>query len=734
MGVAARVAGWQRRLGGKPGPFGVPHSGGEQPSGTAVQVELFLDGLWTDITSYVMVRDGSQRITIVRGQPNEGSRTDPSRCSMQINNRDGRFSPRNPMSPYYGKLGRNQPIRVSVPLGNAKDYRFWGEVAAWPQGWDTTGTDVWVDLQAAGLLRRLGQGQTPLRSVMYRALTSPTLVGPPVAYWPCEDAQGSASLASAVGGPPMSIVGSPALASSDDFVASADLPVLTSGTAFIGDVPPYSVTGNTQVRWLLGVPSGGFPADSVLFRINATGTAVQWEVFYTVGGGMGIRATDLSGAIIANTGAFGFALDGTLNRLSVELEQSGADIVFRLVRIQPGTGGSFIGGTLVGYTAGAVSSVTVAPFGGLTNAVAGHVSVQNVVTSIFDLGPQLNAHIGETASARLNRLGQEAGIPVSAAGGGTPALMGAQRPATLLALMQECVDADMGTFYEQRAALGLGYRGRSFNYNQPPNIALSYAGFNLSQVPVPVDDDSFTRNDITATRTSGSSARATLETGALSVAEPPAGVGRYDDAVTINVQSDTQLPDQAAWRLHVGTVDEARYPQISVNLAHPTFQNDAVLREQLLSIDMGWRMTLVDLPPWLPPDDVSLLAIGQQETIDQFQHRVSFNCAPESPYQVAVTDSTTLGRADTEGSVLAAPVDTTATTLSVSTTSGPAWVTDVGEFPFDIRMGGEVVTVTAVAGASSPQSFTVVRSVNGVVKAHAAGADIRLNQPAIVAL
>ncbi|MGW4030740.1 hypothetical protein ACWEFL_15710 [Streptomyces sp. NPDC004838] len=56
------------------------------------------------------------------------------------------------------------------------------------------------------------------------------------------------------------------------------------------------------------------------------------------------------------------------------------------------------------------------------------------------------------------------------------------------------------------------------------------------------------------------------------------------------------------------------------------------------------------------------------------------------------------------------------------------------EVPFDVICGDERVTVTAITGAASPQTFTVVRAVNGVVQAHAAAADVRLADPLILAL
>jgi hypothetical protein len=46
-----------------------------------------------------------------------------------------------------------------------------------------------------------------------------------------------------------------------------------------------------------------------------------------------------------------------------------------------------------------------------------------------------------------------------------------------------------------------------------------------------------------------------------------------------------------------------------------------------------------------------------------------------------------------------------------------------------VNVGGERVTVTNITGASSPQTFTVTRSVNGVIKAHSAGAEVHLWSP-----
>jgi hypothetical protein len=72
----------------------------------------------------------------------------------------------------------------------------------------------------------------------------------------------------------------------------------------------------------------------------------------------------------------------------------------------------------------------------------------------------------------------------------------------------------------------------------------------------------------------------------------------------------------------------------------------------------------------------------------------------------------------------------------VATTSAttPLWTTAAADFPFDIAIDGERITVTNITGASSPQTFTVQRAINGVTKAHPAGTPVVLFQPCYFAL
>ncbi|MFF4479445.1 hypothetical protein ACFY1A_20835 [Streptomyces sp. NPDC001520] len=720
--LAPLVAAWTRRMANLPGPVAAT---GEASNGQPLQVELWVDGVWVDVTSYVLTRDGSGKVSITRGQRDESSEVEFSSCRFDLNNRDGRFSPRNPTSPYYGKLGRNQPLRVSVPDGTGKCYRFWGEVSSWPQRWDLSGTDVWVELEAAGIMRRLAQGAAPARSVIYNAITDPMLTGLR-AYWPCEDAAGSTRLASALtNGSAMTISGTVTLASYDGFAASDPLPDLSAG-ALSGGVAKYPDPAATQVRFLVHVPVDGFSDGQVLCAIDQIDAspispATFWELRYTA------SSNSVSLWSFAADGTFlGITLDHTLDirgrhiRISVELQTTGSTIG-RAIRITDlptlatysvtdTQAASLTRVTRVQF--GPASRGAVGPFGtrGLPNTAVGHATVQDVITSTDDLGVRLSP-AGEAAGRRIQRLCAEEGIPFDWIGDldGTPA-MGGQSRLKPLELIQECGAADDGVLYENLAVFGLGYRTRASLYNQDPALTLSYAGHQLSDVPAPVDDDQLVRNRVTVTRTNGLAAVQSLDTGPMSTQDPPAGIGVYGLDATLNLEDDSTLEDQAAWKLHLGTVDEARYPQVSVNLAHSTFVNDPALRAAVLGLRQGDRLVITDPPPWLPPEGISQMVLGVSETIDHFEHRLTFNCAPASPYTVGVLDDVVLGRLDTGGSVLWSAAGAADTQIVVLTTSGPLWTGGAADMPFDIRVGGEVMSVTAVTGVITDRFDRTVTS------------------------
>jgi hypothetical protein len=710
---------YQRRMSGSAGPLS---ASGEASNGEPVQIELLINGEWVDITAYVMVRDDGGNISITRGRRDEGGTADHAVLNLLLDNRDGRWSPRNPTGTYYGLIGRNQPIRVSVPNGlGGKSYRFWGEVSTWPQMWDPTGTDIWVELEASGILRRLSQGPPSENSLIYDGITSPQLSGLR-AYWPCEDPSDATEIKSAlVNGSPMVFVDQAAdMSSSTVFGASAPLPVF-SNAGMQGGVQRYDSPSATQVRFLLYVPPEGAGADlDLIVRVAqledvSVSSHSLFEIFYnaprgtydgvTPAGSLSLETKDLQGLTFGAVLHHGVDVRGKLLRFSLELQESGTSSIYTIRTLDLVTGEE----AAVSQTRTTTQlnrCISVSPFveayvdpsttitaTGLPGGVLGHITVQDQITDIEDLGLRLNP-VGEAAGRRVERLCAEDGVAFDSIGNLDDTVgMGGQEKLSPLELMREAELADDGMLFESLAVMGLGYRTRASLTNQDPQLTLNYAGFNLSEVPLPVEDDRFIQNAVTVT-VNGFSQTYKLEEGVLSTAPPPAGVGLYGQDVTLNLEStaDAALLDQAAWRVHVGTVDEARHPQISVNLAHSTFTSNPALKQAV-------RIVVENPPAWLPSDDIDQIILGFEETITHFEHRVTFICAPASPYRVGVLD-TALARCDTDGSALVETVNSSATSLTVAPTTANTqrvlWTTDSGEFPFDVRLGGEVATVTSI--------------------------------------
>lgn len=370
----------------------------------------------------------------------------------------------------------------------------------------------------------------------------------------------------------------------------------------------------------------------------------------------------------------------------------------------------------------------------MDDCAIGHINVRSEVTSIFDLSEELNAYTGETAVDRFVRLCAQNSISASYVNDPSvnSAHMGPQHPMALLELLKECVEADLGIMYDSLGELGLTYRDRASLYSQPVRMTLDYEDEQISVPFDPVDDDQLIRNDVTASRAGGGAAREEIKEGRLSVFSPPNGVGRYDTSVTVNVQHDDQLLDIAGWLAHLGTTDETRYPTVGVD--HAAISGDSVLAAAVLQFDIADRFEITNPRVEQTPDTISQLAMGYDERISTDRHSIEMNAVPESPYRVLELDDGE-SRLASDGSTLSSGITTTANSFSVTTPAGPLWTTDAADMPIPFTLGGELVEVGAISGASSPQTFSsVTRSANGVVKAHSAAAVVQLTRRATLSL
>lgn len=866
-----------------------------------IQVDLKVDGVWTDITPDVYRRDA---ITISRGRSNEEGQIGPGSCDLTLNNRSGKYSPRNPTGVYYGKIGRNTPIRVSVNHGDAhleiadtdgdcattvdhasldivgdidvridailddwyqtegqfllgkysasgrswllyvtggllvlqwttagspvsphhevstarvelpgtrrlavratldvdngaaghtvtfytapslsgtwtqlgdpvvvsgttsihsggasldvgfvgdtdrlapvgqilaaevrsgiggsavanpdwtaqapgttsfadaagrtwtlagnatisnRQPRFLGEVTSWPTRWDTSGNDVYTPIEAAGILRRLGQGDEAIQSAMRREMGSPSRASI-VAYWPCEDGDEATTLSSAHAREPgMVITGGMNLAAYSGWAASDALPTLGTDSIATGQVPYYEATTHAATRCFFHL-SQAPSAETTLFDVVTTGTAKTWTVRVTTGGDLILKAFDVNVAGILTSSTLTAGIIGSKVQIALELTVNGADTewTMRSLDLDSGVAEVSLSGTLASNTFGRVTEIRVGATYDLSSAAFGHVAVASDESGFAGTSGAVVGNAGEAASTRIARLADEEDVPLVLLNHSDDELVGAQKSSTVLQLMRDAADVGHGILYEARHALTLQYRGLPTLYNQTA-VELTYST-DLMPPLEPTDDDLLVRNHVAVQRVDGAWGYATETEGSQSVALPPDGAGRYPTSLTRNLYNDTQPAQHASWYVHTGTVDEFRYPVVRVAV-----QAQPAVAEQVMTLDCGDRLKILDPTTKLPPGDIDLIVQGYRETLAQFEWDVEFNCSPASPYTVIVLDDDVLGRIDTDGSTLGVAATSTATTLVVHTTQTadgliPIWTEDAGDYPMDLRVGGEVVTASA---------------------------------------
>ncbi|MFP3986873.1 hypothetical protein U9R90_05100 [Streptomyces sp. E11-3] len=451
----------------------------------AITVELLLGGVWTAISTDLYARDD---IVIKRGRSREGAQVDTSTCELTINNVDGHFTPRNPASPLYGLIGRNTPLRVSVLADSGlRYYRFAGEVSEWPTRWISGGLDVWVPIQASGVLRRLEAGSPPPRDAMRRFVDVHEAAL--LSYWPfTEDAGARSATEVAAGGQPIRALGqsgsffqdqpewgSGQLAPWLDDVAQ--LPQRKTGGTLTGSVSVADTTG-----WSVDhVRSGTGRVENLYLRDAGEGTnadpRVQWrlECDATTAGDtlkVYIEETDDTGATetLVDTVSSPGIYDADPHHVRLTVADDGASGTDWELYLDGALAAS---GNRSGVATQALSGVTYTwaaeDTSETTEAVAlGHLAYWGTgAPHAIDAYRALLGHERERAGRRIERICAEDGVALTVHGDlDDTHEMGPQRPGALLMLLRAAEAVDGGTLGESRQEVALEYRTGRSRYNQ----------------------------------------------------------------------------------------------------------------------------------------------------------------------------------------------------------------------------------------------------------------------------
>lgn len=687
---------------------------------------------WTDISTRMK---GTAEIS--RGRPDESTQTAPSSCTVVLDNTDSQLTPRHPLSQYRGLWGLGTQMRIKVKnrTSGISFVRCQGGVTEieynWPSGHSSYAT---IEVTFRGALYRLGQGKD-LRSAMYRLISADK----PDSYWPMEDGKDTTTLAEYHGGSPMLVSGGASFGSGGPTTgASAPLVTLNDNTILYANVSmPTSITAWTLEFFANLAAAQATPSRALITWRTPLGSVIKrWHMGLYVNAGtdtLSLEAfNDTDVRLFVFTTPFtyqGNEAYGLDLYWSICARQNGSNLEFEFSGSTENGEAFFKNGGSWPSTIGRIESLytTLSGLGGWTY---GHISAwgRALDTSFgshaFPHASSIKGQSGDGAETRIANLAAAAQVPFNLRA--TPPLaittrMGTLAIGTALAGMREAETADIGILTDGLTS-GLDYLPRAVRYNRAVAMTLDGTQGHIKLPFTPIESDQRLRNSETVQRTGGSSASA--------IGPTYINQGTYTENVSLNVFSDDVLPHQAGFRLNLGATDTLRVPVLMVDLR----DKPELIQKWLDNCDIGARIQATNLPSQFPVGSLDYVIEQYKEKVDAVTWGLEIIGSPFAPWRAFVIEDSTLGRLDTSGSKLQNAVSTTATSWSVVTTTGSIWTTQAGDRPFDIDCEGEQVRVTNVTSASSPQTFTVTRSINGVIKTHAANAPLSLWQPAVLAL
>lgn len=210
------------------------------------------------------------------------------------------------------------------------------------------------------------------------------------------------------------------------------------------------------------------------------------------------------------------------------------------------------------------------------------------------------------------------------------------------------------------------------------------------------------------------------------------GIRREASVDTCAANSDDAY-DAAAYRLN----RSAGFRISSIEIDLVTASNDLYLAISNMTVSRRVRITGIASAIY-GYSYAEFYVAGYTETWTDRAHSIMLDLFPADAPGDGVYDSATYGRyATDDATTLSAGITSSATTLAIATASGPTFTTSAAEYPLDINLAGERVTLNnAPAGAVSPQTFTgVTRGVAPTVaRAHLAADPIEIWNAAAYAL
>ncbi len=585
------------------------------------KVEVRFDGsTWTDVSADVVMAAG---LNPKHGRDDEmADPMTPSTKTVTLQNDDGRYSPDLPSGSHYPYVVEGVAVRVSMQVNGSWVYVFWGTVQAWSvQVTDVTAAQALTTMVCTG-----AHGSLPKYTLRQAADEVIRYLGAPlgngatlVHHWPlrdtdtpCVPAQGTARLSSNGGdgfglgtllpmdegtdAHPLFTSSSGKLTlTSEDLNVAAEwrmcLVVMTQPTAN-GTILSFEHGGIT--RNLTWSTVNGFDLDDGT-TIGAMGLPASWPVLVEVGNNTSttraVRATTVNGTTISCLGSGGSNMR-----------------VLKQIKVNPTlSGGSVWGaGHLAVYQASSIANLP---------------SSSQIAQML--LGPR---EVVYTPGDPIGAIGYFAGAPVGATG------LTAGSMAFPLLEGRDVADA--------LGAIATGMGGRLIDFL---NGNVRWKGFAPSDTPIVMPDymvnpdltwetsDVGWCTDCTVTRYDGqtytASATTTLKRQSLAIEGVHATWG--------------QDRSMANWYVNTAST-KARLSQVSYNVSTLTATDQATI----VSVKVGDRITLNNLPSTVMPATLTLIVEGVEDQITDTGWTRTFRTSPDIYSRLFILDDPVQGVLD----------------------------------------------------------------------------------------
>lgn len=645
----------------------------------------------------------------------------------------------------------NVPVDVKYSAVTIYPAQFVGEIPDWPQDFSDDGKHCVVNVEAAGILRRIGQGEADLGSSLrrfYEVESDPA----PLAYYPMDGGSVSEGGQPSIGTHPLIVYATGPYGMDPTKIwgnheMSSWLP---DGAAVGGLTALTNIDTNNDlpasIKTLLNIPVTTFFA---LDFVRAGGAETKdlvslggasqysWDLTFDAVADQIVVSRNVVTVATLTTADFGHRVfDGAPHHFKLTVTTSGANLdwvlyvdgVFEAAGGTPGTQLTTIDTLFMDALMATDLNLRV---GYMSAAIyTDAASTSDLITAVYRLG----GSSFDPADDRFIRLCFEEGIETFMGAGGLGARMGPQFEGSLIDQFDEIMLTDGGRYRELLSAAALHYDARSALQGRATSLTVDVGALQLKPPFRPIDDDQKLRNKIKASKRNGGTYTYEQASGRLGTSAPKSGgAGVYDDDVKANPYSDNQLVGIAQDRVARGTVDASRYPVVNLDLLADEVQASLTLRRQILNVFVSIRIRLTNMGRWHVYEDSDQLVVGMTKLITTHRYLIGLNCAP-FPYRVFVLGTS---RLEAKASTLDAGITASATTMVVDRETDSPWITTAShpaDFPLDVVVGvsdgvtviGERMTVTAIViiGAGPTYTFTVTRHVNGVDRAWPAGSRV----------